>query len=273
MNFWSLLGFCLAAIVFFAGMAMSTDNMSMFLDAHASLIVIGGSVAASSIAFQLDRMVLLFRVFLLRVLKGRRVNYVGIIAEMMKLAELYRTGSPEFDKRIKESKEYFLKEAFEMAADGVVEKARIPKVLRARVATMYHRHTEDALKFKTVGKYPPAFGLMGTTLGMIALLQTLGKPGAQKLIGPAMSIALVATLYGIVLANLVFNPISENLMDSAKENRLKNTIIIEGVLLILEKTNPLVLAEELNSYLLPSERIDWRKMKQLGAANANGKAA
>ena len=273
MNFWSLLGFSLAAIVFFAGMAMSTDNMSMFLDAHARLIVIGGSVAAASIAFQLDRMFLLFRVFLLRVLKGRRVDYVRIIAELMRMAEAYRTGSPQFDKMVKESKEHFLKEALEMATDGVLDHSRLSKVMRARVATLYHRHTEDALKFKTVGKYPPAFGLMGTTLGMIALLQTLGKPGAQKLIGPAMSIALVATLYGIVLANLVFNPISENLMDSAKETRLKNTIIAEGVLLILEKTNPLVLAEELNSYLLPSERIDWRKIRQQGAAASAKEAA
>jgi chemotaxis protein MotA len=99
---------------------------------------------------------------------------------------------------------------------------------------------------------------MGAVLGMIALLSGLGKPGAEKSIGPSMSIALVATLYGIAFANLIVIPIGENLTETAKEHQRKNIIIVEGVKLVAAKTNPIVLAEELNSYLLPSERVDWK---------------
>jgi chemotaxis protein MotA len=75
-----------------------------------------------------------------------------------------------------------------------------------------------------------------------------------------MSIALVATLYGIALANLIVIPIGENLTAAAKETKRKNVIIIEGIRLIAARTNPIVLAEELNSYLLPRERIDWKNV-------------
>jgi chemotaxis protein MotA len=111
-----------------------------------------------------------------------------------------------------------------------------------------------------MGKYPPAMGLMGAVLGMIALLGGLGKPGAEKTIGPAMSIALVATLYGIAFANLIVIPIGENLTETAKEHQRKNMIITEGIKLVAARTNPIVLAEELNSYLLPNERIDWKSV-------------
>ena len=104
-------------------------------------------------------------------------------------------------------------------------------------------------------------GLMGAVLGMIALLSRLGKPGAESTIGPAMSVALVATLYGIALANMIIIPIGENLAQCAKEIKTKNLIIVEGVRLISEKTNPIVLAEELNSFLLPAERVDWKKLE------------
>ena len=113
--------------------------------------------------------------------------------------------------------------------------------------------------YKPQGKYPPAIGLMGAVLGMIALLSGLGQPGAEKTIGPSMSIALVATLYGIALANLIVIPVGENLTAGAKEINRKNLIIIESLRLIHAKTNPLVLGEELNSFLLPRERIDWKK--------------
>jgi chemotaxis protein MotA len=101
-------------------------------------------------------------------------------------------------------------------------------------------------------------GLMGAVLGMIALLGSLGSPGAEKTVGPAMSVALVATFYGIALANVLIIPIGENLVERAGIIRTKNTIIVAGVRLILEKTNPILLAEKLNSFLLPKERLDWK---------------
>ncbi len=146
--------------------------------------------------------------------------------------------------------------------EGFLSPDEIYHLLNLRARTIFIRYSEDARKFKAIGKFPPAMGLMGAVLGMIALLQTLGKPGAEENVGPAMSIALVATLYGIAVANLIILPIGENLADGAREIHLKNRIIVEGIKLILEKKNRILFAEQLNSFLLPQERVDWKAVSR-----------
>jgi len=260
MNLLSVVSFLLAAAVFLISALTSTDNPMAYVDAHGALIVLGGSIAATAISFQLDRVFLMLKVFWNRTIRGKKPNYVNIIKELMRLAEAYRNDSPDLKKLVDGSPDFFIKEAMTTLLDDVVEHDRLETILRNRVETIYQRYNDDASRFKSMGKYPPAMGLMGAVLGMIALLGGLGKPGAEKTVGPAMSVALVATLYGIALANLVVIPIGENLTECAKETRTKNLIIVEGVRLIAERTNPIVLAEELNSYLLPGERIDWKKL-------------
>lgn len=257
MNIYSIVAFILAGCVLAYGVS-SADGAAYFLNSHAIFIVVGGTIAAASISFQMDRVLLLFRIFFRGVIRGRKQNYSALIEELMILAQERRTGSVDFEKRVQESQDPFLKEAFTVLLDEVLGPQALLRVLRMRVNTIFQEHVEDMLRFRTIGKYPPAFGLMGTTLSMISLLQKLGQPGGQKLIGPSMALGLVATFYGLALANLVFNPISENLHDRAKEIRLKNQIIVEGISLIMKNVNPLELAEELNSYVLAGQRIDWK---------------
>jgi chemotaxis protein MotA len=113
---------------------------------------------------------------------------------------------------------------------------------------------------------------MGATLGMISLLRTVATVEGQKNVGPAMAVALVGTLYGIAFANLVLLPVGEQLIDSARELQIKNRIIVEGLKLIASRQNPVILAEELNSFLLAGERINWRKIKKT-KTDQNSKAA
>ncbi|MBO9666357.1 MAG: MotA/TolQ/ExbB proton channel family protein, partial [Bdellovibrio sp.] len=103
--------------------------------------------------------------------------------------------------------------------------------------------------------FPPAFGLLGATLGMISLLQTLGEPGAQDRIGPAMATALVATFYGLLTANLVLIPIAEKLSSVSQADMTLREIIKEGVLLVHEKKHPIFIREYLRSFLPPAQRI------------------
>jgi len=261
MNILSIIAFLLAAAVFFVSVFTSTDNPSAMVDPHGALIVIGGSVAATAIAFQLDRVMLMVKVFWIRTIKGHRPDYVLLIRNLMKLAEAYRNNNTgEIDKVVGDAKDFFLKECMEGLTDELMDQVKLYAIQKKRVATIYQRYNADAKRFKSMGKFPPAMGLMGAVLGMIALLGSLGQPGAEKGIGPAMSVALVATLYGIALSNLIIIPIGENLTEAAEELKLKNMIVVEGVRLIGENTNPIVLAEELNSYLLPNERIDWKNL-------------
>jgi chemotaxis protein MotA len=261
MNFLTLISFIIAFSVFGWSVFSAGENPRSFLDLHGFVVVMGGTVACTAVAFQLDRIWMLFKVFFDRMLKKRQVSHRDTISQLMTLADTYRTKPDQLKALVDQAKDHFLKEAMTIMMDGLFEPEHMSEILRTRVDTQYKRYAADAKVFQAMGKFPPAMGLMGAVLGMISLLGTIGKPGAEKSIGPAMSVALIATFYGIALANLLIIPISENLSENAKELKIKNSIIVEGVILISLKTNPIILAEELNSYLLPGERIDLRAVR------------
>jgi chemotaxis protein MotA len=265
-NFYSLIALLLAGTVFFVGIFTATDNTSAFLDFHAALIVFGGTGAVTAVSFHMDRMYLMLKAFYFRVVKGRKIDYVGIIRDLMVVAEAYRKNDPALNQIIAELSDPFMKECMENLREEFMSVDDLYHIQSIRAQTIHYRYNEDAKKFKAIGKFPPAMGLMGAVLGMIALLQTLGQPGAEKNVGPAMAVAMVATLYGIAFANLVILPIAENLMEGTRELNVKNRIIVEGIRLIAQKKNRVLLAEELNSYLLPNERLDWKEVDHQKAA-------
>ncbi len=262
MNLFTIVSFAIAAVVFGYSVLHSGIDLKSMIDLHGIMIVIGGTVACTAIAYQVDRILVLFKIFFQRMILGKKANHKKSIQELMRLAELNRTDPSKLKEEIKKIQDPFMKEAMEMLAEETLELNHMSTLLRTRVNTLYVRYSADAKVFQSMGKFPPAMGLMGAVLGMIALLGSLGKPGAEKTIGPAMSVALIATFYGIAFANLIIIPIGENLLESAKELKLKNQVIVEGIILIAKKTNPIILAEELNSYLLPHERIDIKNVKK-----------
>jgi chemotaxis protein MotA len=259
MNFYSILAFILAAVVFTFGVFMELDNSKTILDIHAIFIVFGGTIAVTSISFQMDRLLIMLKVFYNRVIKGKKVNLPQLIECLMQLSDAFRKNPDSVDAILKKQNDPFLTEAVNILKQDYQSQEDLHKLLVLRAKNIHTRYLDDAKKFRAIGKFPPAMGLMGAVTGMIALLQNIGKPGTEDTLGPAMSVALVATLYGIALANLVILPIADNLADGAAEVFLKNKIITEGIRLIAEKRNRIIFADQLNSYLLPQERIIWKK--------------
>ncbi|MDA8793944.1 MotA/TolQ/ExbB proton channel family protein [Bacteriovoracaceae bacterium] len=260
MNILSVLGFILAIGVlgFGLNLAAAELGLKLFYDIPSIFIVIGGSFASTAISFQLNRIVVLFKIFVRRVIFGKKHNYVKVINEIVSINESYRKGDA-IENLSGRASDFFLKEALDLAKGGVLQEEEILRILDERNDNMFASHLNEANKMKVVAKYPPAFGMIGTTMGMIVLLANLDKPDAMKFIGPAMGVCLITTLYGAVLANALFIPIAENLSDDSKETYLKNQIVIKGVELVMQKTNPILLIEELNSFLAPGERLNWSK--------------
>lgn len=257
MNIFSVLGFIIATAVLLIGFRLASPNMAMFIDYPSMFIVMGGTFAATAISFQLDRIMLLFKIFLSHFMSNKKITYSEVITNIIQISEAYRNGEP-LEQLLGKADDFFLKEGLELISDGFLEPENILKILKDRAVNMNYTRQEDAGKIKTLGKFPPAFGMMGTTIGMIVLLGNLGGADAMKMIGPAMGVCLITTLYGVVVANLVVIPIGECLVGSAKETHLKNTIVLEGIDHILKKSNPVLIAEELNSFLLPKDRLDWK---------------
>lgn len=261
MNFFSLAGFLVLIGFVIAGIVttITPNEYHLFGDLPALFLVVGGTLAVAAITVQINRVGILFKVFFVGLFKGQRVDYVSIIKDIMSASEKYRKGEA-LTSIINQTDDHFLKEGLQLLADNVIRGEDLYEMLEDRARNMHYHYNEGAIHFKNLGKFPPAFGLMGTVLGMIALLSNLGGADAMKKIGPAMGMCLVATFLGIVVANVFILPMAESLTQGAKEVYLKNKIIAEGMKLISNKTNPIVVAEKLNSFLLPKDRVDWKAM-------------
>lgn len=173
MNIYQIIGFSLAVGVLIGGLKLSSDNLSIFLDFPSVFIVLGGTFAATSISFQLNRLVTLFKVFFIRVIKGQRFQYKDTIKEMMRIAEAYRRGE-SLDNFIGRTHDPFLKDALELIVENILDTEHLLEVIENRAENMMITQSEETRKIKSISKYPPAFGMMGTTIGMIVLLANLG---------------------------------------------------------------------------------------------------
>lgn len=255
MNFSSIFGVFFGVGVMYYALKGSNPDLRYFLDIHGILIVMGGTAAAASISFPVKKLFMLLKVFFLRVLGKRKVDYQDTITQILELSKRASNGLTGLKDSIAMIHHPFLKEAVSLVAAGVLTEKEIRHVLEQRVNTTEERYLHEANMFRSIGRFPPAFGLLATTLGMIGVLQRIGQPESQKLIGPAMSVGLIGTLYGIGLANLIFLPIAENLTERTREEITLRRLIIEGAVLIKQQVNPLTLRESLNSYVLPSDRV------------------
>jgi len=255
MNFSSLIGIFFGIGIMYAALHATTDNLMFFMDMHSMLIVCGGTAAAASISYPIIDVLLLLKVFFLRVLGKHRHQHHEIISQLLELNKKASLGVTGLNEMLPSIKHEFLKEAVGLVASGVLTEFEIRTALEQRLKTIEGRFMHEANMFKAIGRFPPAFGLLATTLGMIALLQKIGQPDSQKLIGPAMSIGLIGTLYGITLANMVFLPIAENLTERTHEEVALRRMIIEGAVMLKSQVNPIAMREGLNSFLLPKDRV------------------
>ncbi|MBC7659186.1 MAG: MotA/TolQ/ExbB proton channel family protein [Chitinophagaceae bacterium] len=257
MKLETLAGMLIALTVFCVALFTSIKNIGVIFDIHAALIVIGGTVAVALICFPLKRIVALLKVFMRRMLGTNARDYASIVDEIAKLSEGYRRGHKVFEGIVSELKDPFLKDAAGVLSwlEADVAPEQLRDLLETRVETHYKLYMNEVKVFRIMGKFPPAFGLMGTTMGMIALLQSLGSEESRSMIGPSMAIALVATLYGLVLTNFVFIPIAENLSEQTEEDMIARSIVVEGIMLIQEGHPTKFVVEKVKSYLLPTQRL------------------
>ncbi|WP_157684754.1 motility protein A [Bdellovibrio bacteriovorus] len=254
MNFSSALGVIAAIVVFGVAIFTSTSSREIFLDPHGILIVIGGTMAAAFLCFPVSTFPQMVKVVIRKFLGKYGHRHANAIREIVEMSKTQKEDAQLFREKIPQIKTDFLRDGLKLLVDGGMNDKQLDAILKKRADVQFRRHQKEANIFKTLAKFPPAFGLMGTTIGMIALLQSLGSADAYSRLGPAMAIGLVATLYGIALANFVFIPLGENLAKLNEEDELLRELVIDGIRLLRAQEHPLVVEEFLVSYLNPTER-------------------
>jgi chemotaxis protein MotA len=235
------IGIVLAAI-------LTGGSAIVFINVPSILIVLGGTVMVVMIKFSMGQFFGAFKVAL-RAFSNKTTNPEELIERIVELANIARKEgmlaleSQEIDNE-------FLGEGIRMLIDGNSREV-VSTVLSKDMQQTIERHTWGAKVFSATADVAPAMGMIGTLIGLVQMLSNMSDP---KSIGPAMAVALLTTLYGAMIANMVAMPIADKLTLRKADERRIRSMCIDGVLAIQEGQNPRIIESMLKAYLEPGKR-------------------
>jgi len=225
--------------------------LGAFIDVASVLIVVLGSISIMFVCFPgghvKNAIAVVRKALFVEVRNPEQV--LQLMREMS--ARARREGVLVLEDMASDQEDEFLKKGIQMVVDGH-DPSAIEEVLYNEIDKITERHKEGADFFEQWGTYAPAMGMIGTLIGLVQMLQNLDDPAA---IGPAMAVALLTTLYGSILANVVALPIAHKLQVRSGEELAEKNLIVQGLLSILAGESPRFLVDRLNAQLPPSERL------------------
>lgn len=229
---------------------MLDGSLDSFFNIPSVFVVLGGGMASVLISYRLSEIVKVFKV-VGHAFKNNNSKTSDTIAMMVKLSErTRREGLLSIETDLEQIDDPFIKRSLQLVVDGI-ESETIKDYMNMEIENMQSRHGKGQSIFKTLGALFPAWGMIGTLIGLINLLKSLDDPSK---IGPAMAIALITTFYGSVLANFICIPIANKLkLKSDEEIQLKE-MIAEAVISIQAGENPKMMEHKLKVFLTPEER-------------------
>lgn len=203
-----------------------------------------------------------------KVFIGKESSPIDTIKQMIELSQkARRDGLLSLEAEQENIKDEFLKESLQLVVDGV-EPEIIVESMDLEIENMKARHDKGTGLFKTMAAQFPAWGMIGTLIGLIQLLKSLDDPSK---IGPAMAVALITTFYGSVLANFICNPIANKLSLKSKEEIREKRMVIEGVLSIQAGENPKILEHKLKTFLSPKQKHEYENTLTDGSEKQDGR--
>jgi chemotaxis protein MotA len=244
------------AILSIIGSILYGSPLSIFIDPPSIFVVGGGVIACTLIKWPMENVKGFVPTFMKSIF-STPVDAKAMIDEIQKLAEMARRESV-FALEKAPVNDKFLKKAVTLAADNRPPEV-ITSILSLEIAAMEDRHSKGVDMLEGMGADGPAFGMIGTLIGLVQMLQNMSDPSS---IGPAMAVALLTTFYGSVLANVFTIPVAAKLKQRSKQESTKMNIIVAGVLGIVAGENPRVIREKLDSFLPPKDRAVAEEKKE-----------
>ncbi|RDY68519.1 flagellar motor protein MotP [Halobacillus trueperi] len=247
------------AMVMFGIMANAGfGGFKSFIQVSSIFIVLGGLAAAILVNFNLSEVKLTFRVTK-EAFKTSDMNLRELISLFVSLSEkARREGLLALETELEEVEDPFIKKGILLAVDGI-EPEVINDIMKAEIVAVEERHQRGRAIIEKAGEYAPAWGMIGTLIGLVLMLQSLSNPAT---LGPQMAVALLTTFYGTLLANLVFIPLAGKLENKTYEEIFIKQIIIEGVIGVQSGQNPKILEEKLSAFLSESDKKVEEKEQQ-----------
>ncbi len=245
--------------LFAAAIALSTDNFMVFVSGAGFILVVGGTLAATFISYEFRYVIkalgAIAGTFAIDRMGRTRLNAeVGRVIRWAYLVQ--REGIVSLDAEVKKTPGWdggFLRFGVELITTGYSGE-EVKTILANVIESTFDRNMVSAAILRNMSVAAPAFGMVGTLIGLIIMLDKMGgDPGA---IGVGLAVALVTTLYGIILARLIFAPAASKIQQREEIFRFRNYMIAEGLGMLADETSPRKIQDHMNSYLDPTIRYD-----------------
>lgn len=264
----SIFGLILGFGLFIFAVVANTNNVFMFFSLSSFLMVIGGTLAAAMISFRGTYVTKALRE-LAQVIVPLNINPqslyqdVALLIQWAKVAQ--RDDIRELEKQTQNlgPDEEFLRFGTSLLVSNY-DSGDLRAMLTDAIETRFERHMVGHHILKTMAGFAPAFGMIGTLVGLIIMLDDLGGDPAG--IGKGMALALLTTLYGVLFAQLIFKPGAEKIKEKQEIMRYRDFMIMEGLVMLNDKMGPVAVQDRLNSFLDPKYHFDLISQKERQAS-------
>jgi len=245
----TLIGIFVAGGLVIASILMGGSG-AWFVNYPSIMIVVGGTMGATLLAYPLSEVLSVFgvakNVFLQQSQPVGRL--IPLIVDFARKAR--QEGILSFESQLADIEDPFLARGIQMAIDGM-ESNSIEEVLSTEIEYVEERHRTGAEIFTTMGTFAPAVGMLGTIIGLVQMLMQMEDPSQ---IGAPMAVALLTTFYGTLMANLLFLPIAGKLKTRSKKEILLKQLVLEGVISIQSGDNHRIVEQKLKAFVAPKTR-------------------
>ncbi len=255
-SFSTLIGFCAGIGLFAFAIVSSTENHAIFISLSSFALVFGSTLAASLISYNtmdvLRAVRSMMHTFLHPPTSQRHLK--TLVRRFTDWTALYRQGgiaALEENMTAEEKKDEFFRAGVELISSGY-KGQDIRIMLTDQMDATWQRHTLESKVLNTMAIYSPGFGMVGTIVGLIIMLDNLN--GDMAGLGKGLALALITTLYGVVLSNLFFKPAANQVTEKQETMYFRHQLISEGFVLLAEKCDALYMQDRLNAFLKPSAR-------------------
>ncbi len=225
-------------------------GVAAFIDIPSLMIVLGGTIAATLVNFPMGDVIGVMKITQ-KVIKEEIMPSSKYIDQIVDISKKARTnGLLAIEEDLNNVDEDFMRVTLQHVVNGT-ENEDLGKLMDAELAIMTQRHKIGQRMYSAMGTYAPAFGMIGTLIGLIQMLQHLDDPAS---VGPGMAMAMITTFYGALFANLFFLPMAGKLKQRSEQEIQFKEMLLMGVMAIQAEESPRVIQSKLVTYLTPTER-------------------
>ena len=250
MDLTTVVGVLIAWILVIGGMA-SGGSLGAYVDFPSLLITVGGTIGAIIMSFPGEKLKSMGGV-IKSAFVSREPNLLGMVQTIVSFAEkARREGLLALEADVAELDDEFLKKSIQLVVDGT-DPELVKAILDTEIGVLEDRHSSNKSILDSAAELAPAYGMIGTLIGLIAMLGNLQDVSA---LGPGMAVALITTMYGSMMANMFCIPIAKKLAARSSKEITSMELMVEGILAIQAGENPRIVEEKLKVFLSPKLRM------------------